>query len=251
MKRILVPINHEDGSLDAIAVASRLASAFSALVEVVHVRETRGAPDAEAQLADAQRRLGAAGVEHTIIRMEGGRVGAKLALAAESVDLVVMRNHAHRTADDDTALVTSTTLDLLRQASRPVLVVTGSATALNNPLFAYNGSPQSRRAIGSALNMLAPEVVKRGTLVVITSDEHMAERLFMEIDEMAYNKGVHLQHFWAPGRPAHHMLEQVESRSCDMIVMGAQGRSWFQEKIFGSTTNQMLRKSNVPVWLSV
>ena len=86
--------------------------------------------------------------------------------------------------------------------------------------------------------------------MVITSDEHMAERLYDEIDEAAAANGIRLKHYSAAGKPGEVLLERIQATGADMLVMGAIGRAWFQEKLFGSTTNRMLRSCPVPIWMS-
>ena len=162
MKRILVPINHDAASIPAVECAARIAAPFGAMVDLINVREPgKGPPDVEVRLDEARGILDAAGVEHSFITADG-KVGVQLARVAEMADVVVMRNEAHRRSGDGDVEVASTTLDLLRRTPRPVIAVTSQVTDMRQPIFAYNGSPQSRRAIKTALTMLTPEVIQRG-----------------------------------------------------------------------------------------
>ncbi len=249
MKRILVPINNEAGSIPAVECAARIAAPFHATVDLINVREAGRKDGLEVRLEEARKILAGYDVEHSFITAEG-KVGVQLARVAEMADLVVMRNQAHRKEGLGDAEVAPTTLDVMRRTPRPVIAVTASVTEMRQPIFAYNGSPQSRRAIKTALTMLTPEVIERGLLVVITSDEHMAERLYGEIDEVAEANGIRLKHYSAAGKPGEVLLERIEATGADMLVMGAIGRAWLQEKLFGSTTNRMLRSCPVPIWMS-
>ena len=249
MKRILVPVNHEAGSLLAVECAARIAGAFGATVDLVNIRESGHSGSADEQLEAATTMLATRAIEPSIMRAEG-KVGVQLARVAEMADLVVMRTQAHRREGEDDAQVTSTTLEVLRRTPRPVIAVTERVTEMRHPIFAYNGSPQSRRAIKTALTMLTPEIVQKGTLVVCTSDEHMAERLYGEIDEVAEANGIRLKHYHASGKPAEVILSRLGEGGADMVVMGAIGRTWIAEKLFGSTTNRMLRSCPVPILMS-
>ena len=102
----------------------------------------------------------------------------------------------------------------------------------------------------SALTALGPDLFEQGTVLVVTSDEHMAERLADEIRILAAERGVTLATHWSPGRPGRTIDEQLKRGRHDLVVMGALGRSWLKERIFGSTTNQMLRRCPVPIWMS-
>lgn len=249
MKRVLVPISDQVESLEALAHAAHVAKAFGASVDLVNVRE-RGAAAADERLDEARARLEADGVEVSIVRLEG-RAGPQIGRAAEAADLVIVRNSAHRKAGaHDLRQIPSTTLEVLKVASCPVMVVTSEPSQMRHPLFAYNGSAQSRRAIKTAIKTLTPELLQKGTLTVVTPDVHMAERLCAEIDETARHHGIKLLHRHGGGKPGEVLLKVLEEEGCDLLVMGAQGRTWLQEKLFGSTTNRMLRSCRVPLWLT-
>jgi nucleotide-binding universal stress UspA family protein len=80
----------------------------------------------------------------------------------------------------------------------------------------------------------------------------MADRLFTEIDAIGARVGVKLDRYWSPGKPSDVILSYLEERGAmnDVVVMGAYGRAWLREKIFGSTTESVLQLATVPVLLS-
>ncbi len=248
MKRILVPVNTAPGSQLAVDAARHLASTFGATVDLVHVQERRS-DEAEVQLTEGKRRLDVAGVASRVVRLEGGKVGVQLAEQAAGADLIVIRSEAHRAPGAETGQVRSTTLSVLKRAPCPLLAITVRTSSLLNPLFAYNGSPQSRKAIGSCLDALAPTLVQRGTVMVVTSDEHMAERLAEEICALGEQHGVAIDTRFAPGKPGKALHQRVKEGRHDLLVIGALGRSWLKEQLFGSTTNDMLRHCPVPIWM--
>ncbi|GEM_PF-2885959 len=248
MKRILVPVNTAAGSQLAVDAARNLASTFGATVELVHVDEGRPV-EAEIQLTEGKRRLDQTGVANRIVRLEGGKVGVQLAEQAAGADLVVIRSEAHRAQGAETGQVRSTTLSVLKRSPCPLLAITVRSTSLLNPLFGYNGSPQSRAAIASALACLAPTLVRKGTVMVVTSDEHMAERLAAEIQTLGAEHGVALDLHWSAGKPGRALKQRIKSGRHDLLVIGALGRSWLKEQLFGSTTNDMLRHCPVPIWM--
>lgn len=249
MKRILVPIHAAQGSLLAVDAALHLASTFDASVDLVHVEERRS-DEAEVQLVEGKRRLDKAGVASRVVRLEGGgKIGLQLAAQADGADLVVIRSESHRAPGAETGQVRSTTLSVLKRSPCPLLAVTVRTTSMLNPLFAYNGSPQSRAAIGSALAILGPTLFQRGTVMVVTSDEHMAERLAAEIQTLGAAHGVPLDLHWSPGKPGRAITQRIKDGRHDVVVIGALGRSWLKEQLFGSTTNDMLRHCKVPIWL--
>jgi nucleotide-binding universal stress UspA family protein len=51
----------------------------------------------------------------------------------------------------------------------------------------------------------------------------------------------------AIGNPADEILREAKSLQCDLVVIGTQGLSGIQRLFFGSTTDQVLRRTTVPV----
>lgn len=251
MKRIIVPINHEPASLMAVDMTARLAARTSSEVELVHVREPDSELLAEARINEARARLGDVGIVPTIHRFQGNVVTG-IAKAAQNADLVVLRNHTKTVSSDTRASVSRTTLDVVKAVSCPALVVTERVTDLAHPVLTYNGSPQSRAAVGWALRNLAPLLFREAILIVVTSDENMADRLFVEIESIAEQRGVVIERYWTPGKPSDVVLDWVQNEGAgtDGIVMGAFGRSWIRERMFGSTTSRILHMATVPVLLA-
>jgi nucleotide-binding universal stress UspA family protein len=46
---------------------------------------------------------------------------------------------------------------------------------------------------------------------------------------------------------ASHILEILDRLGCDLIVMGTQGRSWLEHRLFGSVTEEVVRRARCPV----
>ena len=44
-----------------------------------------------------------------------------------------------------------------------------------------------------------------------------------------------------------HLLDLLEKRGCDVIVMGTHGRSWLRHRLFGSVTEEVIRRARCPV----
>ncbi len=49
------------------------------------------------------------------------------------------------------------------------------------------------------------------------------------------------------GHPFHHISDVVKNQQCDLIVMGAHGASGFDQWVFGTTAERILRSSSCPV----
>jgi len=46
---------------------------------------------------------------------------------------------------------------------------------------------------------------------------------------------------------ADHVLDILDRLGCDLIVMGTHGRSWLKHRLFGSVTEEVVRRSLCPV----
>jgi len=46
---------------------------------------------------------------------------------------------------------------------------------------------------------------------------------------------------------AGHILEILDRLGCDLIVMGTHGRSWLKHRLFGSVTEEVVRRAHCPV----
>jgi nucleotide-binding universal stress UspA family protein len=44
-----------------------------------------------------------------------------------------------------------------------------------------------------------------------------------------------------------HLLDLLEKRGCDLIVMGTHGHSWLRQRLFGSVTEEVIRRARCPV----
>src|SRR5262245_27121633 len=44
-----------------------------------------------------------------------------------------------------------------------------------------------------------------------------------------------------------HILDLLEKRGCDLIVMGTHGRSWLKQRLVGSVTEEVIRRARCPV----
>jgi nucleotide-binding universal stress UspA family protein len=63
------------------------------------------------------------------------------------------------------------------------------------------------------------------------------------------NPGVRVEHVTiVADRPtAAHILEVLDKAGCDLIVMGTHGRSWLRHRLFGSVTEEVVRRAHCPV----
>jgi nucleotide-binding universal stress UspA family protein len=74
-----------------------------------------------------------------------------------------------------------------------------------------------------------------------------AERMLEEHQERAAARGLTVETVLTAGKPADRILETVEDRDVDHVVMGSHGRSGVGRVLFGSVAETVTRRSPVPV----
>ena len=206
------------------------------------------------------------------VKFETGQVVTTIVECAASlgVDLIVMGSHG--TSGFERLLLGSVTDDVLRKAGCPVLVVPPSAdTASRRPfthlLCPVDFSPASRTGLALACS-IAQEADAALTLLhvldlppendLITSgpfaypecraqrerDAHIALKCLIPPDLKTSRPPVTLV---AIGNPYREILRIAAEQSVDLIVSGVHGRNPWDLLIFGSTTNQVIRRATCPV----
>lgn len=198
---------------------------------------------------------------------------------AHGADLVVMASHGR--GGLSRAWLGSVTDTLLRHWHRPVLVVRAhdpdpesgdGAWGCSRILVPLDGSPISEKVLehavelgtlfGASFHLLRvipfpmefsssypPDLIRANQVQVEEARTHAASYLDgharhlraqgMEVDTAAV----------VVGRTAHGILAEAESSGCDFIAMGTHGRRKLARTILGSTTDKVLRGTNLPMLL--
>jgi nucleotide-binding universal stress UspA family protein len=143
------------------------------------------------------------------------------------------------------------TLDaVLRQSRRPVVAVPLKLPRSQTVVVAYDASPAAIRAL-EAYQRTAPLV---GQTVYVVSVARNAGEAVRPAEEGA--RFLRFLGFRAEARPlpasgptVELLLEQVRELGAGMLVLGAHGHSSIREAFFGSTTQTVLEKSEVVLFL--
>ncbi len=118
-------------------------------------------------------------------------------------------------------------------------------------MIAYDGSAQSSRAL--QLFVLSGLPVK-GEIHVVSIDENKIKAAKTADRAIEYLRTHGLEatpHRLSPtGSNATLLLEQVKTLNAGLLVMGAFGESAWKTFVFGSTTRNLMRNSQVPLFIS-
>jgi len=145
-------------------------------------------------------------------------------------------------------LLGSTADRVIRRTVTPCLVTPADYRPINRILAAYDGSGHGAAAVKEAAELSS---VLGCELVVITVEDHIsaeeAERIADDGFALAADHTEPVRAVLEKGDPARVMLEFARKEKCDLIAVGAYGRSRIRELILGSVPTQLIIGADVPV----
>lgn len=178
-----------------------------------------------------------------------GKVDEVISQASRTVDIVVIGRRG-RSYPIDSMEPGPVTENLLRHATRPVLVVPVGGKLTNKILFAYDGSETAQRALsaGAQFAKILPAEVE---VVSVADDIDRADNYLNEAKEflLSYKvKATYIVEFGST-KPWKGIMDQAKNFEAGLIVIGAFGSNMLMEMIFGSTTREILSQATCPVLL--
>lgn len=134
-------------------------------------------------------------------------------------------------------------------------------------LVAVDGSDQSMVAAEKAVQLAAdqgaelhvlfvaeihPTYTRQGGSILAQDEEQpeqieYGEQVTGEVADMAQDAGVECVSLVKSGTPSHVINDYAEKEELDLIVMGTYGRSGIRDRLTGSTTERVIRKSTKSV----
>lgn len=142
------------------------------------------------------------------------------------------------------------TLDaVMRQWSKSILVTPRKFKSIGNILFAYDGSERSNKAL-QLVGLFATQLKAPVTILSVHDKEMFRRKLLEEAQTYLKPYKAKVDLVGVSGNPEKEIIRVAGERHCDLMIMGAFGHSRIREAILGSTTEQVVRKADVPVLLS-
>lgn len=241
-KDILVPLNGAAECWPALDQAIIIAQREGAQVHGLHL--TAHSAQAEAVQAQFIARCAAANVTGNLI-IETGDVTRKIIERALLTDLVVL-NVAHPPSAGLTSLGHGLR-SIIWRCARPILAVPGTVAKLDRALLAYDGSPKAKEALFVAAYLaetwhtqLTVLSVADGARVPVNVQDYA--RAYLEMHE------IEADYVMSPG-PIGVLLETVQTRSIDLVLMGGYSVSALEEVVIGSAVNVLLREAHCPLFI--
>ena len=202
----------------------------------------------EEALEEAGRKAEEADIRHEVVFVEGD-AAEELGRELQRHDLLMIGRRTEPRSDHEPAS-SDTMTDILRRSSRPV-VVTGPDQPRNESIVvAYDGSPQSSRALESFVRsgLFAENPVH---VVSVGKNQDETATIARSAHDFLTRHGRSAQvHVLPPegGTPAT-IQRFVEKESPSLLVMGVYGKPRLQALLIGSVSKAMLRAIRVPMFL--
>jgi nucleotide-binding universal stress UspA family protein len=245
--KILVPISGSEGDWWAVAQAAEIACRERAQLLGLHVVSSRA--EQEGKSASALRhRFEQQCLAHGML----GSLAVEVGQAARTVyersrwaDLVVIKPD-HAPPSQSLERLGCGFHTLIRRSVTPVLVVPGAPSSLERPLLAYDGTPMAREALFLAAYLALRAQIR---LVVVAAQEEGIEAAIALAEARTWleRHGVHAAYVQEDGPVAEAILRTTEAHERDLILMGGYGHRPLVEVMLGSTVDQVLQASRLPV----
>ncbi len=244
---ILVPVSGDDAGWQAVEQAITIARREGGRMLGLHVL----VGDAEEELQRSRRmreRFQSRCEESEIpgqMIAEFGEISVVIAERARWTDLVVL-SLQHPPGESPSARLSSGLSKLIRRCPRPLLIVPNEATELAHPLLAYDGSPKAREALFVAAYAASAWGLPL-TVLSVQEDDGGGEAALREAQGYLDERGVEAEFVLGEGELVRALLELAEAKACDLLLLGGYGANPVLEAVLGSSVDQVLRRSTLPL----
>ena len=246
---ILVAVDGSESGWQALHQAVELARREGARLHGLHLVPSHDAADgrkAQEVRREFAQRCEEAGILGKLAVVDGTLqwvIGEK----ARLMDLIVL-NLIRPPADSASAWLTSGMAAAIRRAARPTLAVPSGAPAspMDRILLAYEGNPWADEALFAATYLASRWGAPLTVVSVVEGSVADAERL-VRAGEYAEDCGVQATLVGGRGSAADAILTAAIEQRSNLLIMGGYARGPALGAMLGSTVDDVLRKTRVPV----
>jgi len=167
---------------------------------------------------------------------------------ALSVDLVIIGSRGEF-ARWESKMMGATLEAVTRLCNKSLLIARREFRKPTNMLMAYDGSPNANRALAIA-GFTAQQFRIPMTLLNVTEHAEHGRMILHEAERYLEPYEITVTSELARGTVDEAIVRHAESNQFDIIAMGAYGHSRIREAILGSTTEQIIKKTKLPVLLA-
>jgi len=246
----LVPINgHHEGWIavdQSIKLATREQTALNGLYVLATEEEIVSDTSKEVK-NEFQNRCEYAGLQGDLL-VTSGKVSQQVCNNAIWNDIIIL-NLAHPPGKEPLARLSSGIRELIQRCPRPILATPNRISELNHALLAFDGSAKAYEGLYIASYLAGKWRINLDVITVADQDARAHESIDVA---RAYldDQGLTANYLIRSGPIAAAILETADVSGCDFIILGGYGLSPVLEIVFGSTLDQILRQSTMPILIS-
>jgi len=201
---------------------------------------------ADSVLKKCQEILDQAGVSYTTEKVEGAPVDV-ICEKANVTDMIVLGAHGEF-ARWGTKMMGATTEAISRQCDKPLFVAPKQVKEIKKILAPYDGSRNSNKALPLA-GFFGIKFGAHVTVFAVDNNLEAAQSIAKEGKEYLSAYDIFVEIETRKGNPDEEIVRFSDEGNFDLIIMGAYGHSRIKEAILGSTTEQVMRNTQIPVIL--
>lgn len=246
-REILVPVSGAEEGWRALEQALVVAQREAGEVHGIYITSEATATAQEQRLqTEFESRCQQATISGTLHINSGGTIAGIIRERGQWTDLMVLRL-AHPPGSLPLDRLRSGFSHLIRTTSRPILAVPGEVSPLKHPLLAYDGSQKAQEALYIATYLAGCWQIP---LTVVTVSEGRRGRAATKARKYLESRGVQAEFIELPKRNqsiGQHILHTAWVRESDLILMGGYGATPMVEIALGSSVDEVLRHSTVPI----
>jgi len=183
-----------------------------------------------------------AGIENVIAKLRHGTLPEAIEDLKDEISLVMLGSKGKSHSDSDTGLGFHLE-ESIRATDTPVYIAQKQFTQPKKVMFAYNGSPTSKRA----LNMISQGNIYKEPLdihvVCVHSDIKQAEKLANEAKSILSQTNNSIIAKGLTGDTIEQLTEYQQHNNIDITAMGAFSHGKLHGFFFGSFTTKMIQQS--------
>lgn len=166
-----------------------------------------------------------------------------------SAELVILGQSGEH--DELTGEWTGSTVDrVIRESSKPCLIVPAEFAPVERILVAYDGSAHASRALHEAIELAIGLAAPLFICTVVEHNDH--NRAMNHADTAMRLARAHecaAAHLIVEGDEADVLIQKAKELKCGMLVAGAHGHTRIRNMIIGSTANKLLNNAKLPLML--
>lgn len=189
-------------------------------------------------------RLNQSNINGNLVFAEGD-IAETILKRAEVNDIVVLKL-AHPPKPKFFSRIKSGLRTIIRQSSRPLLMVRDKLSAMNHIMIAYDGSDKSEEALFVG-KYIGGKYHKHLSLLVVSENEERGSQLLAHAEEYLGDICVSSILQSTEHGVSQVILQAAAEKGADMILMGGYGFPPLLEVVLGSTVDDVLRGTQIPV----